>query len=345
MNKKIAVGILGATGTVGQKLISLLASHPWFEIQELAASENSAGNLYSKHEAWREATAISPKIGSLKIKKCGAPLEAKILFSGIDAAVAGEVEDYYANRGHIVVSNSRNHRLDKDVPLVIPEVNGSHLKLITSQLENRAGYIVTNPNCSVMMLAIALFPIFKKFGLEKIMVTTMQAISGAGYPGVPASDILGNVIPYIQGEEEKIQTEILKIFGEYKNGKINLANLKVSVCCNRVPVSNGHTLAVSFATRQKATAEELITALQNLPRLDLPSSPPEVIKYFAAAARPQPLLDVNLGGGMTVTVGNLRPCNVLDWKLTVLGHNTIRGAAGAAILNAELIVANGLYCA
>ena len=348
MNKKIKVGILGATGAVGQKLIALLENHPWFEVSELVASENSANKIYSERVNWKETTPIPTKVGAMKIKRCLTPLTAKILFSGLDAVVAGEVEKYYANHGHIVVSNSKNHRMIADVPLVIPEINAEHMQLIKKQAKRYqtkgdTGYIVTNPNCSVVMLAIALFPIFKKFSLDKVMVTTMQAISGAGYPGIPSLDILGNVIPHIQGEEEKMQTEILKIFGAYKNGKIDQAHFKISASCNRVPVYNGHTLAISFSTKKKATEKDIVNALNGWSHLNLPSSPTKVIKYFKENTRPQPLLDINSGDGMTVSVGNLRRCNVLDWKFTVFGHNTIRGAAGAAILNAEFIVANGLY--
>ncbi len=347
MKKKIKVGVLGATGTVGQKLIALLRNHPWFEVNELVASENSANKLYAERVNWKETIPIPDKVGAITIKRCLAPLTAKILFSGLDAAVAGEVEEHYAKLGHVIVSNAKNHRMLPDVPLVIPEVNANHLQLIKKQkmryqAKGNQGYIVTNPNCSATMLAIALYPLVKKFGLDKVLVTTMQAISGAGYPGVASLDILGNVVPYIQGEEEKIQTEILKIFGTYSNGKIASANFKVSASCNRVPVYNGHTLAVSFSTKKKTTEKDIVNALKGLPSLNLPSSPTKVIEYFKESTRPQPLLDVNSGNGMTVSVGNLRPCNVLDWKFTVFGHNTIRGAAGAAILNAELLVTNGL---
>jgi len=349
MRKKIAVGILGATGAVGQKLISLLADHPWFEVREIAASKNSANKIYNKHVNWKEPAAIPKKISGMKIKNCDSSMRAKILFSGLDASVAGKIEEFYAKRGHIVISNSKNHRMDANVPLVIPEINSDHLKLI-KRLDPRQkrsgmtspGYIITNPNCSVMVLAIALAPIFKKFGLNKVITSTMQAVSGAGYPGVPSIDILGNVIPNIDGEEKKIETETLKIFGAYKNGKVTLAKFKISASCNRVPVTDGHTLDISFSTTKKATKKTILVALQKIKRLDLPSSPPEVIRYLDDEFRPQPRLDLAAGNGMTVSVGNLRPCNVLDWKFTALGHNTIRGAAGAAILNAEYIVANGL---
>jgi aspartate-semialdehyde dehydrogenase len=334
MNKKIPVGILGCTGAVGQKFIALLANHPWFTITDLAASENSAGKKYADHVNWHESTPIPADIAELIIKKCDAELTAKILFSGLDSGVAGTVEKHYAQQGNCVISNSKNHRMEPDVPLVIPEINPEHFCLIEQQKSrsDSGGFIVTNPNCSTIVLALALYPIYQKFGLEKIIVTTMQAISGAGYPGVPSLDILGNVIPHIKDEEEKMQTELLKIFGDYA--------CKVSAMCNRVPVQNGHTMTVSFTTKKKISANEIISSFEDYPQLNLPSSPPKVVQYFAEPNRPQPILDLNSGDGMTVSVGNLRPCNALDWKLTAFGHNTIRGAAGAAILNAEYLVKN-----
>jgi aspartate-semialdehyde dehydrogenase len=342
MNKKIPVGILGCTGAVGQKFVSLLTNHPQFVITDLAASENSAGKKYIDCVKWHEPTPIPEDIASLTIKKCDSKLTAKILFSGLDSSVAGEIEENYAQQGYYVISNSKNHRLAPDVPLVIPEINSAHFALIKHQQQqlNSSGFIVTNPNCAIVVLALALYPIHKKFGLEKVIVTTMQAISGAGYPGVASLDILGNVIPHIKDEEEKIQIELLKIFGTLTNDKIVPADCKISAMCNRVPVQNGHTMAISFATKTTAAKEEIISSLQDYPTLNLPSSPKKVVSYFADALRPQPLLDLNSGNGMTVSVGNLRACNVLDWKLTAFGHNTIRGAAGAAILNAEYLVQN-----
>lgn len=340
--KKIPVGILGATGTVGQKLLVLLKDHPWFEPVEVIASEKATGQNYREYVRWREIETLPDNIWQLKMKKIYDPLEAKILFSCLDASIAGIVEEHYANLGHIIISNARNHRLDNHVPLVIPEINGDHIKLIKLQQAIRAGFIITNPNCVVVILALALFPIFKYFGLETVMVSTMQAISGAGYPGVPSMDILGNVIAHIENEEEKIATELPKIFGLYASIGVINAELKISAACNRVPVSNGHTLNVAFGINRKVAREEIIDALNSFKGLDLPSSPGSPIKYFGDRLRPQPLLDINLDQGMGVAVGNLRPCNILDWKCTVLGHNTIRGAAGAAILNAEYLVANGL---
>jgi aspartate-semialdehyde dehydrogenase len=348
MNRKIKVGILGCTGAVGQKFISLLKDHPYFEISDIAASESSKGKIYSEHVNWKEAEAIPEDVAGMKIKSCNIEdlssriLFSRILFSGLDSKVAGEIEEKMARAGFIVISNSRNHRMNEDVPLVIPEINSSHFDLIKKQKTrwDSDGFIVTNPNCSVIVLALALYPIHKKFGLKNVIVTTMQAISGAGYPGVSSMDILGNIIPHIPGEEEKIETEPLKIFGEFEQDKIKFADLKISAMCNRVPVYNGHTLAISFETEVKANKDEIIKSWNELKSFDTPFSPQKVIHYLENEFRPQPLLDLITENGMAVTTGNLRKCNILDWKFTALGHNTIRGAAGAAILNAEYLVKN-----
>jgi aspartate-semialdehyde dehydrogenase len=342
LDKKIKVGILGCTGAVGQKLISLLENHSWFETSELAASENSAGKKYSERVNWKEAKPIPENVKNLVIKNCNEKLDAKILFSGLDSSVAGEIEEFYANEGCVVVSNSKNHRMVSDVPLIIPEINHSHFEMINQQRKrfSKNGFIVTNPNCSTIVMVLALYPVYKNFGLEKVLVSTMQAISGAGYPGVPSLDILGNVVPYIKDEEEKMQTEPLKIFGEYKNGEVEFADFTLSAMCNRVPVQNGHTTSISFKTRKEVTKEEIIKSFDTYESLGLPFSPEKVVIYFEDPARPQPILDLYNGNGMTVSVGNLRKCNVLDWKMTAFGHNTIRGAAGAAILNAEYLVKN-----
>ncbi|MBI5403911.1 MAG: aspartate-semialdehyde dehydrogenase [Ignavibacteriae bacterium] len=340
---KIKAGILGCTGAVGQKLVSLLSAHPDFEITEIAASENSAGKKYVEAVNWKEQTQIPDSVKSMTVKKCEPELDAEILFSGLDSSVAGKIEADFAKAGYIVVSNSKNHRMEEDVPLVIPEVNAEHFNLIDIQKKrwNSGGFIVTNPNCSTIALAISLYPIHKKFGISKVMVTTMQAISGAGYPGVPSLDILGNVIPHIKDEEEKIQTETQKILGNYENGKINFAGIKVSAACNRVPVRDGHTLSVSVELIKKASKEEIIKSFNQIENFGYAFSPEKVIEYTDDPYRPQPLLDGNLDKGMRVTTGNLRKCNILDWKFTALGHNTIRGAAGAAILNAEWLIHNG----
>ena len=340
---KIKAGILGCTGAVGQKLISLLANHPDFEISEIAASENSAGKVYENVVNWKESVPIPDSVRRKTIYKCEQGLDATILFSGLDSSVAGEIEAEFAKAGYIVVSNSKNHRMEEDVPLIVPEVNSSHFKLIETQKKrwNSGGFIVTNPNCSTIALAVSLCTIYKNFGLKKVIITTMQAISGAGYPGVPSMDILGNVVPHIKDEEEKIETETLKILGSLQNGKISFADFKISAFCNRVPVRDGHMISVSLETAKTAKKDEIIKSFSDIDNFNLNFSPEKVIGYFDDPFRPQPLLDALMDKGMRVSVGNLRRCNVLDWKFTVLGHNTIRGAAGAAILNAEWLLHYG----
>lgn len=340
---KIKVGVLGCTGTVGQKLILLLKEHPDFEIAEIAASENSAGKKYSDQVNWKQDIDIPESIAGMTIKKCEPGLDAKILFSGLDSSVAGEIETAMAKAGYIVVSNSKNHRMDEDVPLSIPEINESHFSIIEQQKKrwNSGGFIVTNPNCSVIVIAIALYPIYKKFGLKNVMVTTMQAVSGAGYPGVASLDILGNVVPHIKDEEEKIEIELSKILGEYKDNKINDAKITTSVTCNRVPVKDGHTTCISFETEKKATKEEIIASFGSVASANYFTSPSKVIYYYDDPFRPQPLLDANKDKGMAIHTSNVRKCNVLDWKFTAMGHNVVRGAAGAAILNAEYLLHKG----
>jgi len=339
---KIPVGILGATGAVGQKLIALLAGHPWFEVCEVVASDRGVGQEYGAYVSWHEAQVIPDRVTKLRLKSCKEPLNSRLLFSGLTAEVAGPVEAAYAAAGHIVVSNAKNHRLEDKVPLIIPEINSEHLELITPETRKK-GYIVTNPNCVVVMLALALAPIYRHFGLEKVMVTTMQAISGAGYPGVASLDIIGNVLPHIIGEEEKIAPETKKILGELKNNAVKFADFKLSASCNRVPVREGHLLNVALQCGRRVTRAEMIAAWREFgsQKLALPSAPREVVRFIDQPLRPQPSLDLMAGNGMTVTIGNLRACEVLDWKFAVFGHNTIRGAAGAAILNAEALVAAG----
>ena len=342
MINKVKVGVLGCTGAVGQKFVSLLENHPFFELTELAASENSVGKKYVDRVNWKEAKSIPEEVKNIIIKSCDEDLDAKILFSGLDSSVAGSIESFYASKGYAVISNSKNHRMSGNVPLVIPEINHSHFDLIRSQtsFQSSGGFIVTNPNCAIVVMAMTLFPVHRNFGLSKVMVTTMQAISGAGYPGVPSLDILGNVIPHIAGEEEKVETESQKILGTFTGENIDFADFKVSACCNRVPVREGHSIAISFETKQKATKEQIVNSLRSYKSLGLPSSPKDVLVYFDSPYRPQPLLDVNSGNGMTITAGNLRKCNILDYKLNAFGHNTIRGAAGVAILNAEYLFQN-----
>lgn len=346
--ERIPVAILGATGSVGQRFIQLLADHPWFRVHEVVASDRSAGKTYGDAADWRLETLVPEDVAHLTVKNLGVELESRLLFSGLDSSVAGEAEDDYANRGCAVISNSRNHRMAPDVPLLIPEINADHIDAIEAQRKRRGGkgYIVTNPNCSVMGLAIALAPIHRQFGVEAVHVTTMQAISGAGYAGVASYAILDNVIPYIGGgEEDKIEAEPRKILGRW-NGKFEDAAMRISAQVNRVPVIDGHLMTVSAKTRDTVSLDQIRNALETFTgepqRLGLPSAPKHPIHYIPAADRPQPRLDRDRERGMAVSVGRLRPCPILDFRLVALVHNTIRGAAGAAVLNAELLEARGL---
>jgi len=344
---RIEVGILGATGAVGQQFIALLANHPWFKVSWLGASQRSEGKAYRDATAWRLAAALPDDVSKLVVETAAPGNAPKIVFSGLDSSVAGEIEAAFANAGHLVISNSKNYRQDVTVPLMIPEINADHLKLLDCQQAARGwkGRIVTNPNCSVIALTMALAPL-RQFGLQTVLVTTMQAISGAGYPGVASWDILGNVIPFIDGEEEKFQPEAQKILGRIVNGAIDPHPVVVSASTTRVAVHNGHTVSTAVKLEQQVTPEALIDAFNGFrgrpQELKLPSAPPQPLVYLAERNRPQPALDVNRDGGMTVSVGRLRRCPVLDYKFIALGHNTIRGAAGAAILNAELMREEGM---
>lgn len=339
--KKIPIAILGATGSVGQKFIELLNNHPWFIINELGASERSAGKQYKDAAKWVMASKLNEDVANIVVKECIPTFESKIIFSALDASVAGEVETMFAQKGYYVISNSKNHRFDKDVPLLIPEVNHEHLNLI----KNRNGAIVTNPNCSTIGLTLALKPLFDNFGIEMLNVVTMQAISGGGYPGVPSLDILGNVVPYIGGEEDKLRTEPLKILGSLEGNEITNAEFIISAQCNRVPVIDGHLETVQIKFKNKPTKDEIISVWENyksLPQeLELPSAPKQPIHYFSEDYLPQPRLNSNLENGMAVSVGRLRECEIFDFKFVVLSHNTVRGAAGGTLLAAELMKANG----
>jgi aspartate-semialdehyde dehydrogenase len=345
---KLAVGVLGATGAVGQRFVQLLADHPWFEVKELAASDRSAGKAYKDACTWRLGTPLPEAVAGRVVKTCDEKFESKILFSGLDSSVAGEVETALANKGHAVVSNSKNHRMDPDVPLLIPEVNADHLDALAVQRKRTGGgYIVTNPNCSVIGLAMALAPLQRAFGLSEVAVATLQALSGAGYPGVSSMDIVDNVIPYIGGgEEEKIETEPLRILGRFTSGAFEHAPFRISASVHRVAVSDGHTMALFARLKSKATAEQAVEALAAFrgepQERKLPTAPRRAIHVLPQENRPQPRLDRDLEGGMAVSVGRVRSDKLFDLKLEVLVHNTIRGAAGAAILNAELLKARDL---
>jgi aspartate-semialdehyde dehydrogenase len=347
MASKIPIGILGATGVVGQRFIQMLERHPWFEVAWLAASDRSEGKLYSEAARWRLKTPMPASVASMAVSPATPQGAPKIIFAALDASIAAEMEPRFAEAGCAVVSNSSALRMQPDVPLVIPEVNSDHIKLIDIQSwrKQSGGYVVTNPNCSAIGLVLALAPLHQKFGLETVMAVTMQAVSGAGYPGVASLDILGNVIPYIKNEEEKMEEETHKLLGQLNATKIIPAAFAMSAQCNRVAVEDGHTESVSVRLKKKATAEEIIAAWNNYraapQELKLPSAPERPVVYVEANDRPQPRFDIDMGAGMTTVVGRLRPCGVLDWKFTVLSHNTIRGAAGAAVLNAELLKVRG----
>ena len=346
MSEKIPVGILGATGTVGQRFIQLLEGHPWFDVTWLAASDRSAGKTYSGAMKWRLSTPLPERIANMPVSPATPENAPRIIFAALDSAAASELEPQFAAAGRAVVSNSSSFRMTADVPLVIPEVNGDHLKMLQMQKWfKKGGFIVTNPNCSAIGLVMALAPLHRKFGVEKVFVTTMQAVSGAGYPGVASLDILGNVIPYISSEEEKMEAETRKLLGTLNGNGVALADVMISAHCNRVAVEDGHMESVSVKLRTPAQPEEIIAAwneFTGLPqKLKLPNAPEQPVMYDPTPDRPQPRLDIYRGAGMTAVVGRLRPCTLLDWKFTVLSHNTIRGAAGAALLHGELLTALG----
>jgi aspartate-semialdehyde dehydrogenase len=343
----ISVGILGATGMVGQQFVSLLANHPWFRVAWLGASQRSEGKPYREAAAWRLSTRLPDDVANMVVDNASPGRAPKLLFSGLDAAVAGDIEAAFAKAGHVVVSNARNYRMESNVPLLIPEVNADHLALLSAQAASRqwSGRIVTNPNCSTIVISMALAPL-RQFGLSAMTVTTLQAISGAGYPGVASWDILGNVIPFIGGEEEKIESETQKILGCLAGDHIERHPVVISAQTTRVGVQNGHTASISVRLDQRPPLEAIVEAWRSFKgkpqQLGLPSAPATPIEYLTEPNRPQPTLDVGRGKGMTVSIGRLRACPVLDYKFIALGHNTIRGAAGAAILNAELMHVEGL---
>jgi aspartate-semialdehyde dehydrogenase len=346
MSEKFKVGILGATGTVGQRFIQLLEEHPQFEITALAASDRSAGKTYAEACAWRLPGEMPQRVKQIVVKPPAPPLDCDFVFSSLPGDVANDAEESFARAGYPTITNSSSHRMDSDVPLLIPEVNHEHLALIEAQRAARSydrGFIVTNPNCSTIVIAMALAPLHASFGVTSCIATTMQAISGAGYPGVASMDINDNVLPYIGGEEEKIESETLKILGRVGDGAIGGAEMRVSAQCNRVNVTDGHMASVRVKLARPASIDEVRDALASftaLPQqLNLHSAPAKPIIVRDEADRPQPRLDRDAGNGMSVTVGRITPDSVLDYRFVALGHNTIRGAAGAAILNAELLVA------
>ena len=347
MTAKIPVGILGATGIVGQRFVQMLEHHPWFEVAWLAASDRSEGRPYAEAARWKLKTPIPARVADMKVMPATTEGAPKVIFAALDASIAAEMEPRFAAAGCAVVTNSSALRMQSDVPLVIPEVNYDHIKLLECQgwRKKSGGFVVTNPNCSAIGLVLALAPLEKAFGLDTVMAVTMQAVSGAGYPGVASLDILGNVIPYIAKEEEKMEEETHKLLGRLNGSGIVMGGFAMSAQCNRVAVEDGHTESVSVKLKKKVKPEEIVAAwndFRSLPQeMHLPSAPEQPVVYVTPSDRPQPRFDSDRGNGMTTTVGRLRPCGVLDWKFTVLSHNTIRGAAGAALLNAELLKAQG----
>ncbi len=345
--RKWKVAVLGATGAVGQTFVRLIADHPWFELAEVAASERSAGKSYRDATRWLEGT-MPESVAEMTVASCDpAKIRSPIVFSALDAAVAGDAERKFAEAGMIVLSNARNFRMEPDVPLVIPEVNAEHLGLIEIQRELRGwpGAIVTNANCAATIAALALAPLHQKFELDTLMLTTLQAVSGAGYPGVASLDIIGNVIPFIADEEPKVEREMCKLLGRYANGEVVPAAMRVSAQTNRVPVEHGHTICIAASFRDRPSAEEAIATLSEWAGAEetrgLPSRPDRPLQVAAERDRPQPRRDVNAGAGMTVTVGRIRDDSVLHLRMVAVGHNTIRGAAGGSVLNAELLAATG----
>lgn len=347
--KRYRVGILGATGLVGQRFIQLLEGHPIFEVTALAASDRSEGRPYGEACAWKLATPMPEQARSIIVESCNPPLNCDLVFSSLPSSMAGPVEQAFAAAGYPVISNSSNHRMEEDVPLLIPEINASHLDMLERQKRAREwdrGYIVTNPNCTTVALALALAPLHAAFGLEAVSVVTMQALSGAGYPGVASLDALDNIIPYIDGEEPKVETEPRKILGTIENGQFRFADFRVSAQCHRVAVVDGHTEAVAVKLRQKTSVADIIEVMESFTgepqQLGLHSAPTRPVVVTREQNRPQPRLDREIERGMATVVGRVREDSILDYKFTLLGHNTIRGAAGAAILNGELLVAKGL---
>lgn len=341
MAKLYRVGILGATGTVGQRFIQLLEGHPQFEVAALAASDRSAGKTYGEACAWKLNGSIPERVRGIVVQPIEPPLDCDIVFSSLPSSVARETEEAFARAGYPVISNSSSYRMDEDVPLLIAEINPDHVDLIPVQQQKRGfgkGFIVTNPNCAVVSFAPPLAAIHRKFEIESVIVTTMQAVSGAGYPGVASMDILDNVMPYIAGEEPKVEIEAQKILGKLSDGSIEKADFAVSAQCFRVNVIDGHMASVRVKLKSTSTLEEIVSAMKTFPSLDLHSSPKTFIEVTDEPSRPQTRLDRDNGKGMTITVGRVFPDTVYDYRFVALSHNTVRGAAGSAILNAELLI-------
>jgi len=345
MSKRYRIGILGATGAVGQKFVELLDGHPWFETAELIASDRSAGKLYREAVTWMGIAPIPKAVSEMTVKRAADSITCDFVFSGLDSSVATELESQFASEGLPVISNAKNFRSDPTVPLLIPEVSPEHLSLIQKQSWPNGGFIVTNPNCSTVGVVCSVKPLHDAFGVDALQITTMQALSGAGYPGVSSLEIQGNVLPFIGGEEEKLETEPLKVLGSAVDSEVQRPEISISAQCNRVPVVDGHLISISVQLKEKSSLEDVERVIKNFISpadvIDLPSSPDQFLHFFDAPECPQPARHCMLGGGMTVSVGRLKACGVLDYRFVSLVHNTIRGAAGGAILNAELLVSKG----
>lgn len=345
---RLKVAVLGATGTVGQRFISLLENHPWFEVAALTGSGRSAGRPYSEVARWVLDTPMPAAVRDMVVLGEEDDLDTPLVFSALPSKTAGPIEKRLAGAGHVVCSNASDHRMDSDVPLLIPEVNPEHLELIAAQRRRRgwSGAIVTNPNCTATGPTMALRPLLDTFGVTQVFLVSMQALSGAGYPGVPSYDAIDNVIPYIGGEEPKVEVEPQKMLGTLREEAVEPAQFRISAHCNRVPVLEGHLVCLSLAFARQPEQAELVATLQGfraLPQeLNLPTAPAQPIIVRDEADRPQTRRDRDAGNGMSTTVGRIRPCSLLDYKLVVLSHNTIRGAAGGSVLNAELMYAQGM---
>jgi aspartate-semialdehyde dehydrogenase len=348
-SRPIKVGVLGATGAVGQRFVQLLEGHPWFQVTALGGSDRSVGKKYAQAAQWRLSADVPAYARDITLVegKPGREWDCDVVFTSLPAEIAGEVEEEFAAAGYKIFSNSRNHRMSPDVPLMVPEINPGHSAVLEYQQKRRGwnGFIVTNPNCTTIHLVLALKPLQDAFGLKKVLVTSLQSVSGAGYPGVPSLDIIDNVVPYIGGEEDKVETEPLKLMGELQGQNFENADFVISATCTRVAVREAHTESVSVQLGREASLDEVASALREWEaepqRLGLPSAPPRPVLLRAESDRPQPFLDREGEGAMATTVGRLRRCPILDYKFVLTGHNTIRGAAGASILNAELLVAQG----
>ena len=347
IGSRLDVGILGATGSVGQSFVTALVDHPWFQLAWVADSDRLAGRRYGDAASWRLSSPLPPAVAGLELQRCEPEGAPRLVLSGLDAAEAGDVEAAFAAAGHVVVSNARNHRMDDDVPLLVPEINPEHLALLDRQGKIRRwpGRIVTGANDSTIVLAMALAPL-RRFGLRSVTVSTLQAISGAGYPGVASLDIVGNVVPFIPGEEERLESETRKVLGLLKRGRVEPHPVAVSAQATRVPVVHGHTALVSVAFETQPSLDDVraaFTGFSGRPQAErLPSAPRRPLVYLEEPGRPQPRLDLDREGGMTVAIGRLRRCPVHDCKFVALGHEAVRGAAGGALLNAELLSVDGL---